>query len=95
MLGARRAIRADDVAELVGSWKLVSYEDREVSGTPVYPYGRAPAGLLVYDATGHMGVQMMKTPPRDVASADRLVLSETWVQSGKPWSGVRVFERLK
>ena len=153
MLGACSALRADDAAELVGSWKLVSYEDRQASGKPVYPYGRAPAGLLVYDATGHMAVQMMKTPPPDVATDDwdrfttqeklalfdgyvayfgkfevdssrkvvthlpsadlsrlyigrreerhyqltddRLVLSETWVQSGKQWSGVRVFERLK
>jgi len=153
VLGACKAARADDAAKLLGSWKLVSYEDRETGGTPVYPYGRAPAGLLVYDATGHMAVQMMKTPPPKVASddwdrfttqekvelfdgyvayfgrfevdstrklvthlpsadlsrlyigkreerhyeltADRLVLSETWVQSGKQWSGVRVFERLK
>ena len=26
---------------------------------------------------------------------DRLTLSETWIQSGKKWSGVRVFQRLK
>ena len=153
MLGACKAVRTDDAAKLVGSWTLVSYEDREASGALVFPYGRAPAGLLVYDATGHMAVQMMKTPPPDVASDDwdrfttqeklalfdgyvayfgrfevdssrkvvthlpsadlsrlyigrreerhyqltddRLVLSETWVQSGKQWSGVRVFERLK
>lgn len=153
VLGACKAVRADDAAKLVGAWNLVSYEDREASGTPVYPYGRAPAGILVYDATGHMAVQIMKTPPPDVASgdwdrfttqekvalfdgyvayfgrfevdstrkvvthlpsadlsrlyigkreerhyqltADRLFLSETWVQSGKQWSGVRVFERLK
>jgi hypothetical protein len=152
-LGASKAGRANDAAEILGSWKLVSYEDREASGTPVYPYGRAPAGLLIYDATGHMAVQIMKTPPPDVASddwdrfttqekvglfdgyvayfgrfevdsvrkvvthlpsadlsrlyigkreerhyqlaGDRLVLSESWVQSGKQWSGVRVFQRLK
>jgi len=28
-------------------------------------------------------------------TGDRLVLSETWTQSGKPWRGVRVFERVK
>ena len=153
MLCACKPVWTDDAAQLVGSWMLVSYEDREASGTPVFPYGRAPAGLLIYDATGHMAVQMMKTPPPDVASddwdrfttqekvalfdgyvayfgrfevdstrkvvthlptadlsrlyigrreerhyeltADRLVLSETWVQSGKKWSGVRVFERVK
>ena len=153
VLGGCKAVRADDAAKLVGSWTLVSYEDREAGGTPVYPYGKAASGLLVYDATGHMAVQIMKTPPPDVASddwdrfttqekvalfdgyvayfgrfevdstrkvvthlpsadlsrlyvgkreerhyqltADRLVLSETWLQSGKQWSGVRVFERLK
>jgi hypothetical protein len=26
---------------------------------------------------------------------NQLVLSETWTQSGKPWRGIRVFERLK
>ena len=139
--------------ELVGTWKIVSYEDRAATGEPVYPYGRTPAGLLIYDATGHMAVQLMKTPPPDVASddwdrftvaekvalfdgyvayfgryevdparkvvthlpegdlsrlyigrreerhyeltGDRLVLSETWTQSGRAWRGVRVFARLR
>ncbi len=138
--------------ELVGSWRLFSYEDRDASGTTVYPYGKSPAGLLIYDSTGHMAVQMMKNPPPDVASDDwdkftvpekvalydgyvayfgrfevdvarhvvihlpeadlsrlyigrreerhfelagnRLILSETWTQSGKNWSGVRTFQRL-
>jgi hypothetical protein len=58
------------IPELVGSWKIVSYEDRAGSGEPVYPYGRTPAGLLIYDGTGRMAVQLMKTPPPDVASDD-------------------------
>ena len=144
---------APDAAALIGSWKLVSYEDRDPSGTSVYPYGKAPAGLLVYDATGHMAIQIMTTPPPDVASddwdlftvkeklalydayaayfgryevdpgrkmvihwaeadlsrlymgrreerhyqlaGDRLVLTESWAQSGKEWSGTRVFQRLR
>lgn len=138
---------------LVGSWKLLSYEDRDASGTIVYPYGKSPSGLLIYDSTGHMAVQIMKNPPPDIASddwdkftvaekvalydgyvayfgryevdtsrhvvihlpeahlsklyigrreerhfkfsGDRLILSETWTQSGKKWSGVRIFQRLK
>jgi hypothetical protein len=140
-------------SSLVGSWEVVSYEDRVANGMPVYPYGKNPLGLLIYDATGHMSVQIMKTPPPDVASDewdrftvsekvalydgyvayfgkyeidptrkvvthlpvadlsrlyigrreerryaltdDRLVLSETWEQGGKKWSGVRVFRRLQ
>jgi Lipocalin-like domain len=153
LLASSTTARADDRTALVGSWRLVSYEDRDAIGTTVYPYGKAPEGLLVYLATGHMAVQMMKTPPPSVASddwdrftpqekvalfdgyvayfgkfevdparkvvthlpvadlsrlyvgkreerhyqltGDRLVLSETWTQSGKQWSGVRVFQRNK
>ncbi len=61
---------APDAPALIGSWKLVSYEDRDSSGVSVYPYGKAPAGLLIYDATGHMAIQIMATPPPDVASDD-------------------------
>jgi hypothetical protein len=138
---------------LIGSWRLISYEDRGLGGVMAYPYGRTPAGLLVYDATGHMAIQIMKQPPPDVASddwekftagervalydgyvayfgryevdasrgdvihlpeadlsrlyigkrevrhfvldGDHLVLSEEWTQSGKEWSGIRRFVRLK
>ena len=138
---------------LVGSWQLMSYEDRASDGAAVYPYGRSPAGLLIYDSTGHMAIQIMKQPPPQVASddwdkftsaervalydgyvayfgryevdttrrvvihrpeadlsrlyigrreerrfelaEDRLVLSEQWNQSGKQWSGVRTFARLR
>lgn len=55
---------------LVGTWRFESYEDRDAAGAIVRPYGAAPAGLLIYDATGHMAVQIMKTPPPDVASND-------------------------
>ena len=138
---------------LVGTWRLSSYEDRNVAGVAVYPYGRSPAGMLIYDSTGHMAIQIMKQPPPDVATddwdkftlaekvalydgyvayfgryevdtqqgvvthlpeadlsrlyigrrevrhfelaGDRLVLSERWTQSGREWSGIRVFERLR
>ncbi|HYS06982.1 MAG TPA: lipocalin-like domain-containing protein [Candidatus Dormibacteraeota bacterium] len=55
---------------LVGSWRLVSYEDRPASGPAVFPYGTEPKGFLVYDATGHMAIQIMKQPHPKVASGD-------------------------
>ena len=55
---------------LVGSWELVSYEDRDHDGKVVHPYGDAPAGRLIYDTAGRMAVQMMKQPPAAVASDD-------------------------
>jgi hypothetical protein len=50
------------VAAIVGTWKVVTYEDR-AEGKPVrYPYGEKPSGQLMYDATGHMSIQLMKVP---------------------------------
>jgi hypothetical protein len=138
--------------EIVGSWRLVSYEDRDANGSVVYPYGRSPTGLLIYDANGNMAVQIMKQPPPDVSSddwekftpaekvalwdgyvayfgryevdaqknivthlpeadlsrlyigkreirrptisGDTLIITETWEQSGRHWSGTRRFHRL-
>ena len=64
------SLGAHDETALVGSWKLLSYEDRDASGKLVYRYGKSPAGLLIYDAAGHMAIQIMTTPPPDVASND-------------------------
>jgi hypothetical protein len=48
----------------------VSYEDRDSAGVVMYAYSQAPVGLLIYDATGHMAVQLMKPPPPKVVSDD-------------------------
>jgi hypothetical protein len=56
--------------QLVGSWKLVSYEDRPPKGPALFPYGSEPKGLLTYDASGHMAIQVMKRPHPKVASGD-------------------------
>ena len=66
--GASSSVNQD--AALVGSWQLVSYEDRDDAGRVVHPYGDAPAGRLMYDTAGRMAVQMMKQPPPEVASDD-------------------------
>lgn len=55
---------------IVGTWRLISVEDRPEQGSPQYPYGERPRGLLIYDATGHMAIQWMKVPHPQVASGD-------------------------
>ena len=47
--------------ELVRSWKMVVPEDRDAAGMVVYLW-QDPGGLLIYDSTGHMAMQLMKTP---------------------------------
>jgi hypothetical protein len=57
-------VRGPSVAEsLAGSWRLVSVETIRPSGEVIYPfYGRHPEGLLIYDRSGWMSVQIMSDP---------------------------------
>ena len=43
---------------LLGTWKLVSCVGEWSDGRLTYPYGPAPAGLLVYTADGHFSGQI-------------------------------------
>jgi hypothetical protein len=47
------------MSTLVGTWKLVSFEETLPSGERIHPYGDNPVGLLIYTETGHMSVQIM------------------------------------
>lgn len=46
--------------EFIGSWRLLSVEERQPDGATTYPYGQNPVGMLVYDASRHMAVQIMR-----------------------------------
>ena len=47
---------------IVGTWELVSRVERDAAGRviPDSSLGADPVGLVVYDATGHLSVQIMK-----------------------------------
>ena len=49
--------------QLAGSWRLVSIETIRPSGEIIYPfYGKHPQGLLMYDRSGWMSVQIVAEP---------------------------------
>jgi hypothetical protein len=58
--------------EIVGTWKLISAEDRSSPTGPWVPYtfGNPPSGYFIYDDTGHASVQIMTTPPQSIAVPD-------------------------
>lgn len=58
--------------QVVGTWKLISAEDRASSTDPWIPYtfGNPPSGYFIYDATGHASIQIMTTPPQKIATPD-------------------------
>jgi hypothetical protein len=46
--------------QLVGAWRLISIETLKSNGQVIYPfYGKHPEGLLVYDSSGSMSVQIV------------------------------------
>jgi len=59
-------------SKLVGTWKLVSIEERDAEGRLVTPldYGPEPIGMLMYDAMGHMSVHAMRRGRPPLASDD-------------------------
>jgi hypothetical protein len=53
----------EDAHALIGTWRLVEFADLDKGGKWQYKYGEHPRGYIVYDATGHVHIQIMKVPP--------------------------------
>ena len=65
---ARKAPEAPTAQDrLVGTWKLVSFEDRRPTGEVTHPHGRDPLGVIMYDGAGHMAAQIMNHGRPDFA----------------------------
>ena len=65
----------------VGTWRLVSYENRTSDGQVDYPFGRKPVGYITYTDAGYMFVDfMMEDRPR-FASEDGWQASSTEVKA--------------
>jgi len=56
--------------QLLGAWRLVSIETIRPNGEIIYPfYGKHPEGLIVYDRSGWMSVQITSDPRPTVPKA--------------------------
>ena len=50
-------------SDFVGAWKLVSIETIRHNGEVIYPfYGKHPQGVIMYDRSGWMSVQIVSDP---------------------------------
>jgi hypothetical protein len=57
--------------QFIGAWRLVSVETIRTNGEVIYPYyGKHPEGLIVYDRSGWMSVQIVSDPSPSVPTAD-------------------------
>lgn len=57
---------------LVGTWKLVSWENKSLEGEITYPFGQDALGCIQYTADGYMAVSIMRAHRANFASADLL-----------------------
>ena len=55
----RAAVCSDAGEELVGTWRLVSFELRSPDGTVSYPFGKDATGYLFYNDQGYMSAAFM------------------------------------
>jgi len=57
--------------QLVGAWKLVSYVEKPIDGSPsFYPMGEKPEGIIMYTPDGYMSAQLMRPGRPLFASGD-------------------------
>jgi len=57
--------------QLIGAWKLISYEERPVDGSPtVHPMGEKPMGISMYTPDGFMSAQLMHLDRKPFVSGD-------------------------
>jgi hypothetical protein len=59
-------------ASIVGTWKLVAWENRTAGGRVTYPFGRDAVGYLMYGGDGHMSVAVMRAARPPFAAGDLL-----------------------
>src|SRR5580692_6707883 len=63
--------QSSQTESLIGAWRLVSIETLRPNGDVIYPfYGKHPEGILIYDRSGWMSVQIVSDPKPTKPSAD-------------------------
>jgi hypothetical protein len=57
---------------LVGTWRLISWENRGLDGEVVYPLGEDAVGYIMYTPDGYMFVAIMRSDRAKFAAEDLL-----------------------
>jgi Lipocalin-like domain len=60
LIMASHITQAQSAPDVVGTWRLVSYEARDSTGQIQYPLGEHVSGQLIYDAAGNMSAHVMR-----------------------------------
>jgi len=67
------------VSDLIGTWRLVEFWDRDSAAAPKrYTYGERPMGYFIYDPTGHVSIQIARGPNAYLIARER---GEDWFRT--------------
>jgi hypothetical protein len=72
-LGARNPLEVEHLSQvLIGTWKLLSWNNYASDGTVTHPLGVDAVGYLAYTSDGYVFVQMMRSGRADFNTGDSL-----------------------
>ncbi len=70
--------------DLIGAWKLVSFESRDDTGKVTYPAGKNATGYLFYTADGHMSATITPGDRAAFSGGDLYRgTQDEWVQAAR------------
>jgi hypothetical protein len=58
------ALWAQAPPSIVGTWRVVAFETHNSDGSVIKEFGEKPLGYFIYDATGHVAIQMTENPAK-------------------------------
>jgi hypothetical protein len=56
---------AQSPPSIVGTWRVITFETHNADGTVIKEFGDKPLGYFIYDATGHLAIQVMENPAKN------------------------------
>ncbi|KAA2275745.1 lipocalin-like domain-containing protein [Staphylococcus haemolyticus] len=56
--------------QLIGTWKLVRYQDEDKDGNIFFPLGKDATGFIMYNPDGYMSAQLMQQGRKAYESGD-------------------------
>lgn len=67
--------------DFVGAWKLISFHNKDEDGNLSYPFGKDAKGMIYYDRSGYMGVNIMPEGRVKFQSGDMFIATKDEIES--------------
>jgi hypothetical protein len=58
--------------QIVGAWRLITFEFRNAGETVIYPFGEQARGSIIYTESGRYAAQLMRIDRPKFASGDQM-----------------------